>query len=175
VGTGERLVIASRVAMSIQWARGSEGDSIANDDTFFPILISTWFGSPTETLVRSYYRWLHEQLDRSKRERLPLIIVTDSGPAGVPSAEVRRLIADLTLEWDKAGATEARVGSYVVIENALMRGVITTLNWLHGNLQSENVATCERALTLALNDLSRRRVPAPTGLVPAKYRRPERR
>lgn len=161
--------------MSIQWGRGSEGDSIANDDTFFPILISTWFGSPTETLVRSYYRWLHEQLARSKRESLPLIIVTDSGPAGVPSAEVRRLIADLTIEWDKAGAKEVRAGSYVVIENALMRGVITTLNWLHGDLQNENVATCERALALALNNLSGRRVPAPPGLVPAKYRRPDRR
>lgn len=159
--------------MSIQWLRGSGGEAIANDDTSFPILISTWFGTPTEALVRDYYRWLHEQLARAKREQQPLVIVTDSGPAGVPSADVRRLIAELTQVWDKAGAKEVRVGSYVIIENALMRGVINTLNWLHGDLQNESVPTAERALTLALNDLSKHRgAHIPSSLVPSRYQRP---
>lgn len=159
--------------MAIQWSRGTTGDMIANEDGYFPILITTWFRAPTEPLVRGYYRWLHEQLDRAKREGMPLVLVTDSGPAGVPSADVRRLIVELTTAWEKAGATEIRIASYVVVESAVMRGVLSTLSWLHGDMSNENVATCEQALTRALEALARRRIPPPPGLVPSRYRRPE--
>jgi hypothetical protein len=150
---------------------GEADDVIVVDDTYFPIIVSTWFGAPTERAVRSYFAWLDEVLGRATRGKVPLVNVTDSGNAGVPTAAVRRLIADLTKQWEASGATAARVTSFVVVDNAIIRGVLRALAWLHGDLKSPQYATCAAALTAALEVLARAECKAPAGLVPSAWRR----
>lgn len=160
--------------MALRWADGNEGDMIAMDDTYFPVIVATWVGAPTERAVRVYFQWLHEMLARALREHTPLVNITDAGPAKTPSPDVRRLIADLTKSVEEAGGDKQTVTAYVVIENAVIRGVLIALGWLHGNMQVTHVASPTEALEAGLKDLARARKPAPQGLQPAKWRRPDR-
>lgn len=160
--------------MAIRWADGTDGDMIAMDDTYFPVIVATWVGAPTEKSVRVYFAWLHEQLTRALRERSPMVNITDAGPAKNPSPDVRRLIAELTKKLEDAGADKKAVTAYVVIENAVIRGVMTALGWLHGNMAAVHVASCTEALQLGIRDLSRARKAAPSGLDPTKWKRPDR-
>lgn len=125
--------------------RGSNGDAIVVDDGYFPVVVSTWFGKASESAARAYYAWLGDVLRRALRERQVLVNVVDAAKAEVPTADVRRLISDLTREWEKSGATPATVRALVVIESAPIRGVLNVLNWLHGDMHTENVASLDAA------------------------------
>jgi hypothetical protein len=153
---------------------GDKDDVVVADDTHFPVIVATWHGAPSERSVRAYFAWLGPQLLRSKREGCPLVNVSDSGKAGVPDADVRRLIADLTKQWEAAGADDRRVTSIVVVENAVLRGVVSAIAWLHGSLKTSQYATCEEALDAALAVLLRAGRPAPPRLSPSRWRRPGR-
>lgn len=160
--------------MTTRWIQGSSGDSIALDDAYFPIIVATWFGAATESAVRAYFSWLHEMLARAASEKVPLVNVTDAGPAANPSASVRRLVAELTLGWGKVNGSQYPITSYVIIENPLIRGALTAIGWMHGDMKSNNVATCAQALDLAIADLTRAGHRAPPGLDPRRWRRPVR-
>jgi hypothetical protein len=152
--------------------KGDADDVIVVDDTYFPILMATWFDSPSEAAVRGYFAWLDEMLERAKKTRVPLVNVTDSTLAGIPTATVRRVIAELTKAWQAAGADASRVTSFVVVDKAVIRGVLQVLAWLHGDLSSKQVATCEEALTGALDVLARAGCKTPQGLSPKAWQRP---
>lgn len=155
--------------------RGSDGDAIVVDDTYFPVFVSTWFGRASEPSVRAYYEHLGRAIERALAERTLLVNVVDSGPAEVPSADVRRLISELTSEWEKRGATPTNVRALVVIESAAIRGVLNVLGWLHpGGMRSENVASLAVATERALSALAAAGHPAPRGLGPSTLSRPAR-
>lgn len=157
--------------MTVRWITGPGIDALATEDMFFPVVVSTWFGPPTEPLVRGYFAWLAEQVERAQRSNLPLVNITDAGLARSPSAEVRRLIADETKRM-KGG--QRPVKDYVVIENAVMRGVLNAISWLHGDLRAVMVATTAQAIDAAIRDLAHAGCPAPSGLQPLRWRRPDR-
>jgi hypothetical protein len=158
--------------VTARWIKGDADDVIVVDDTYFPVLITTWFGAPSEGAVRDYFGWLHAMLGRALRDDSPLVNVTDSTAAGVPDATVRRVIAELTKKWESAGAGPPRVSSCVVVDSAVIRGVLQVLAWLHGDLQTSQVSTCEKALDEALDILRRAGRKPPLGLVPKAWRRP---
>jgi hypothetical protein len=160
--------------MTERWIDGDAGDVIVANDTYFPIIVATWFGSPSERAVRGYFAWLDEMLARALRERVPIVNVTDSGLADVPTADVRRLVAELAKQWERAGATKDRVTSCVVVDNALIRGVLRALSWLHGDMKSQQFATCEAALAAALDILARAAQKPSKRLVPSARKRPEK-
>jgi hypothetical protein len=158
-----------------QWIEGSAGDAIAADDTFFPIVVATFFGAVSEPAIERYFGWLHRMQQRAVSESVPLVNVTDAGPAGVPSARVRRLIAEQTLAWGAANdKANVLVTSWVVVDNAAIRSVLRVLEWLHGSLKNNYVRTGEIALAGAISDLEAAGMPAPEGLDPARWERPSR-
>ena len=154
--------------------RGSNGDSIVFDETWFPVVIATWYGKASEESVRAYYERLGAALARAQAEGLVLVNVVDSAKAEVPSAEIRRLITELTVVWEKQGADPTTVRAFVVIESAAIRGVIHVLNWLHGGMRSVNVASLEQAVAASIEALRAAGQPVPAGLAPAKVQRPAR-
>jgi hypothetical protein len=160
--------------VSTRWINGDSDDVIVVDDTYFPVLVATWFGAPSEGAVRVYFGWLEEMLEQALRDNVPLVNVTDSTAAGVPDARVRRVIAELTKTWEAAGAGPSRVTSCVVVDSAVIRGVLQVLAWLHGDLKTMQVSTCEKALTEAIEVLRRAGCTPPTGLVPKAWTRPPR-
>jgi hypothetical protein len=170
----DRSSRASLGAVGARWIEGEKDDVIVVDDSHFPVIVSTWIDAPTEQAVRGYFAWLDEMLARAVRDDTPIVNVSDAGQAELPTAEVRRLVADLTGEWERRGADSGRVTSLVVIESAVMRGVLNALAWMHGNFKTRQFSTCEEALAAALHVLERARCPAPPLLVPSQWRRPRR-
>jgi hypothetical protein len=156
-----------------RWIEGEADDTIVVDDTHFPVIIATWMGSPTPSAVRGYFAWLDDMLARAKRERTILVNVTDSTLAGMPSADVRRLVADLTKAWGRQGA-DGLVSAHVVVDNALIRGVLRALAWLHGDMRTIQHATCEQALEASIDTLRASGLVPPASLVPSAWRRPSR-
>lgn len=153
---------------------GSEGDAIVVDETYFPVVISTWYGAASPQAVRAYYEWLGRMLANAMASQRLLVNVVDSAHAGVPSAEVRRLISELTLEWEQRGADASTVRAFVVIESAAIRGVLNVLAWLHGGMKSVNVASLDAAVEGSLAALSAVGQPAPPGFVVGRVTRPAR-
>ena len=60
----------------------------------------------------------------------------------------------------------------VVLESALIRGVMSALAWLHGDMRTQQFGTCEDALDAALTVLTKAGWPTPPRLVPSRWRRP---
>lgn len=150
-----------------------DGDAIVFDDSCYPVVVSTWFGSASEKSVRAYYAELSRTLAATMREGRLLVNVVDSAHAKLPSSDVRRVITEMTVAWEEEGASRETVRAFVVVENAAIRGALQVLEWLHptGNMSSTNVASHAEAMKVAREALEARGQIAPPGL--AKLVRPD--
>ncbi len=155
---------------------GSSDDAIVLDTTHFPVVMSTWFGRASAETVRPFYAALGAALERARREGLVLINVVDSAHAEVPSADVRRLISELTETWEKDGAGPDTVRAFVVVENAAIRGVLQVLSWMHptGAMKSVNVASLDAAVKAAIEALRATGQETPSGFAVGRLTRPAR-
>lgn len=144
------------------------------DDRAWPVIFATWFGEPTEGLVDQYFACHSGILERARTKRARLVLVTDTFATERPSPTARKRITDLTAAQpaDVAGLT---LKSFVVIENALMRGVVIALAWIYPKMaESENVASMPLAIERSLATLDAAGIARPVGLTPSGYRRPAR-
>ena len=148
--------------------------SIAFDTRHLPIVIATWFGEPTEALVDGYFD-VHERMLRGLEAKgQHFILVTDSFATERPSAKVRRRIVDRMQRIERL-ATERTLQSYVIISNALIRGVMIALAWIDPKLQgSENVKTPAEAIERAFARLDAEGIRRPPDLSARSYQRPAR-
>lgn len=150
------------------------GASVVIDPRAWPIVIATWFGEPTEMLVDRYFAAHDGLLDRARRSRERIVLVTDAFATERPSAKARKRITDLTAAQPADVAT-ITVASYVVIENPMIRGVVTALSWVNPKMaESQNVATITIALDRALASLDAAGIPRPASFTSSGYRRPAR-
>jgi hypothetical protein len=148
--------------------------SVVIDPRGWPIVIATWFGEPTELLVDRYFAAHDVILDRARKARERIVLITDAFATERPSAKARKRITDLTAA-QPSDVMALTVASYVVIENPMIRGVVTALSWVNPKMaESQNVATITIALERALASLDQAGIPRPKGLTPAGYRRPSR-
>lgn len=155
---------------------GQSDDAIVLDTTHFPVVLSTWFGRASAESVRGFYAALEVALERAKREGKLLINVVDSAHAEVPTAEVRRLISELTEVWEKNGAGPDTVKAFVVVENAAIRGVLQVLSWMHptGGMKSTNVPSLDAAVRAACDAIRERGQEPPLAFAVGRITRPAR-
>lgn len=149
------------------------GGSIVLDDRYEPILIATWFGAPGAESIRRFFAWNDAVLARA-RLRGGYVLITDSNEAKRPAPLERRLISELTAAMPE-DATALNVGNYVVLNNPLIRGALTAMQWLSPSPWAiTTVASCAEAITRSLADLEQAKLSAPSGLVAADYKAPPR-
>ena len=142
------------------------------DTRYWPVVFATWVGEPTQPAVVRYFDASDDLFVRARKERTRFVLVTDAALAGRPSPKVRKLIADET-NAQPSDALELTLGSIIVVENALIRGVVTALTWILPRLRdSQTVGSIEHAIDVALRTLDDARIPHPPGLAAASYRRP---
>ena len=148
--------------------------AIVIDDRAPGVVIATWFGEPTLELVDRYFDWHAVFVDGVRKARGRFVLITDTFATARPSPSARKRIAERT-EALGPDLQELTIGSYLVVENALIRGVITALAWLHAPL-AETVPLGSPALAIgaALRDLDAAGIPRPANLSPATYKRPAR-
>jgi hypothetical protein len=148
--------------------------SIVIDARLWPIVIATWFGRPSETLVEQYFTAHDRYLQRARDERGKLVLITDTFATERPSPVARKRIVELT----KMQAPDTRsltLESYIVIENAVIRGVVTALAWVYPQMsESQNVASLGVALERARLSLMEAGLRPPVDLVASAYARPAR-
>lgn len=146
--------------------------AVVVDARSWPIVFTTWFDEPTERLVKSYFENHAKLLERARANREPFVLVTDTFATKQPSAKARKLIADLT-NAQPAYATTLIVGSVIVLESAILRGVVTALGWILPRMaDSESIATIGAAVDRALQLLDRNGIQRPAGLSAQTYKRP---
>src|SRR5690242_9647371 len=112
-----------------------EGASVVVDDSWPGIVFASWFGEASVTLVDHYYDCHESVLARARGARTKFVLVTDTFGAGRPSPAARKRIADRFAALGP-DAKDITVATYIIIENALLRGVVTALAWLDPRLES---------------------------------------
>jgi hypothetical protein len=108
--------------------RQSAAALVAVDDTHLPILISTFRGQlDLETVT-----WHDSETNRILRARIrqgrPVVYITDTRRMQVPSATLRQHWATQIKENDDV--MRACLGIFVVLDNPLMRGALTAVDWM---------------------------------------------
>lgn len=137
----------------------------------WPIIVGTWFGAATESLVVDYFARTDALLARAKQAGERVVMVTDTYATSPPSAKVRTRIAELSkAQTERYQATTA--ASVTILENALLRGVFTALSWLDPTIGSTtNVASFDLAMQASLASLRAAGIPPPKTM-PTRYRDP---
>jgi hypothetical protein len=108
--------------------RRIDGDSeFVIDTSHLPLLITTWFGSPTLGLIEVYSEWLARFVEKSRSSGSKFVILDDAIRAGRPAPPVRGLLAKVQCPIDVV------VDRVVVVDTAAIRGAITALSWITGN------------------------------------------
>lgn len=150
------------------------GSSVVLDARYWPVVFATWFDEPTEALVKRYFDAHAVLLERGRVNREPIVLVTDTFATKQPSAKARKLIADLT-NAQPAYAATITVGSIIVIESAILRGVVTALQWILPRMaESVNVGSVGAAIERAFAILDQNGIQRPGSLSTSTYRRPSR-
>jgi hypothetical protein len=148
--------------------------AIVVDDSAGGIVFATWFGEATISLVDQYYEWNEAVLERARRERTKFVLVTDTFGAARPSPAARKRIAERFARMPR-DVGEITIASYIIIENALLRGVVTALAWMDPRLEgSVTVASVPLAIEGAIKSLTAAGVTPPANLTPESYKRPPR-
>ena len=108
--------------------RHVDGDSEYVVDTgHLPLLITTWFGSPTLGLAERYRSWFADFVERSRATGGKFVILDDATRAGRPAPPVRGCLAKVECP------SEVVIDRVVVVGTAAIRGAITALSWSTGN------------------------------------------
>jgi hypothetical protein len=108
--------------------RRVDGESeLVIDSSHLPLLITTWFGSPTLGLVEAYTEWFVRFVERTRAAGQKVVILDDAIRGGRPAPPVRAVLAKIQCPSDVV------VDRIVVVDSAAIRGAITALSWSTGN------------------------------------------
>jgi hypothetical protein len=110
-------------------AKQGSGTSLAAlDDTHLPILITTFRGHVTLEMAQWHHGETSRVLRRRHELRQPTVYITDAHAMHVPSATVRKYWAEIMKENEVM--LNAMPGNFVVLDNAVMRGALTAIEWV---------------------------------------------
>lgn len=122
------------------------------DESRFPLVFVAFRGPIAIDALDGYFA----RIDRFCKERRRFALVVDTTRAAVPSAGVRKHVAD-AIAARKIAFGRHCVGVAIVITNALLRGATTAVLWIepfpHPHeivaTKGEGQATCERWLSVS--------------------------
>lgn len=147
--------------------------AVIGDIRHFPVMITTWFGEPTEDLVRHYFAWSDDVARQAIERGQRYVIISDNARARRPAPTVRRLVAKL-IDAGPAAATDCIVATFVVFESALVRGAVTAMQWLSAkDWNLTTAATVQQAVAAALKAVEQHGFPRPDRLSPTTYVAPD--
>ncbi len=149
------------------------GGTVIADARYAPLYIATWYDQPAEDVIRPFFAWNLRIVEQALRDG-GYVLITDSTRSERPAPVERRLIAELTEAMPPEG-TERCLGSYVVVDNPLIRGALTAMQWLGANPWNFiSVKTCAEAIRRGLENMAEAGMPLPSDLDPDRYEAPPR-
>jgi len=130
------------------------------DTTRYPLLIQRWTGAPTNENLDAYFVQADDIADYAiAHDSYHVVVVT--GSLNITASGRKYLGA--WIDTVPSARRERTIASYVVIDNAALRGMLTALGWLTRNLQDVHAVATEaegirRATEHLLNDVRTRRL-----------------
>jgi hypothetical protein len=147
-----------------------QGGSVLIDERFDPLIVASFYGVITPKLITEFSGWFRGYL-MALRPHTKFVMIND--PRGVPShSPVIRKIAVEEMKKLRAMIELHSLENIMIIDNTLLRGAITALNWLTGNRAHCVVKDMPEAITTAVQALIRAGFPVPDGLDPLRYEVP---
>jgi hypothetical protein len=99
---------------------------ITVDSRHLPLLITSWFGSPTVTLIERHAQWFEDFIETSRIAGGRFVILDDATRAERPSPSVRGRLSKLECPADVV------IDRVVVVAAPAIRGAVTALSWITG-------------------------------------------
>lgn len=145
------------------------------DARAFPVLVVTWFGSPSAEAVERYTAWLERMGARAEAEGTKLVIVGDTTRLDErPGPDVRTVMAAAIdrLQHRHPGTF---LGGSMIVAQPVMRAVLfMVLALTRRKLDMQPVKDLEHAFTRSFGLLEAAGIGRPAGLDPASFRSPAR-
>jgi hypothetical protein len=144
--------------------RHTDGDSeVVIDARHLPLVVTTWFGSPTLKLVECYDTWLRRFVEASSVSGRRVVLLDDATGAERPTPQVRGQLAKLDCP---AAVVVARV---IVARTPAIRGAVTALTWSTGK-SLQTVETIEAGVSASLRIFGEHQIVPPRKfeIVPAQ-------
>ena len=135
--------------------RHVDGDSeLVIDTSHLPLLITTWFSSPSLGLAEVYVDWFSNYVERSRAGGRRFVILDDASRAGRPIPQVRGLLSKIECP------PEVVLDRVIVVNTPAIRGAITALSWITGN-PIKTAPTIEEGVRECLAVLDQAKIPPP--------------
>jgi hypothetical protein len=132
------------MASSRSFVRHTDAEcEVVIDTRRLPLVVTTWFGSPTLGLVEAYDGWLRRFIEASSVSGRRVVLLDDGTRAERPTPQVRGRLAQLECP---STVVVARV---IVAASPAIRGAVTALTWSTGK-QLQTVETIEQGVNEAL-------------------------
>lgn len=131
------------------------------DDSAFPITYARFEGEATITGFDEYTAWLDAVTARAAARGQRFVTIIHAPGKVQIGADVRRHIGQWTSQQTP---TDTVVGSIVVFDSAVLRGVLTAVSWVSPKQMQrvDSVATVAEAWQLATTMLQRAGIQPPT-------------
>jgi hypothetical protein len=150
-----------------EWFTTSEGQ-LCLDARAFPVLFSTWRGDAEIAHADAYYDWTAACATVAKAEGTQLVSILDLRDARPPDAPVRKHMA---AKASNDPAADVLLNNYMIITSRAIRGVVTAVMWISGDLKVVFKGSLEDAIAGALADYKKAGLPVPR-LASAGYEPP---
>jgi hypothetical protein len=145
---------------------------VALDSRPHPVMIASWHGAASVELVDQFYRWTDTCAAAAMAAEQQLIRIADLTRARPPAAHVTKR----ALEHARNDlAAEVTLALYVVVDDPILRRIITAMRWSSGGRRDPDIAvvpSMTAAIELTLERLRAERIPLPAGLDPVGYQPP---
>ena len=110
------------------------------DDQAWPIVYARFEGPSTVEGFAEYAAWLETLVARARAERTRFITISDTRGGLQVTPDVRRYIGQWVAGLAESGFTASTVGTIVVLDSAIVRGVMTAISWV-SRAQMADVST----------------------------------
>jgi len=136
--------------------------SLAFDHRYWPVVVATWVGSPTLTMVEHVQAWLDESYARARTiGTAGLVVISDATSLQeLPDLDVRRRILELRHD----PALMVKVIAVVPARNMMARGVVNALAWVLGDSRYTIAVSLEHAAELSERAFEQRGLAVPDSL-----------
>ncbi|PRQ09040.1 hypothetical protein ENSA7_10300 [Enhygromyxa salina] len=116
-----------------------------------PLYLSCWRGQLSVDVVTQLFEFSHEVAQAALDSMTRVAYVNHVDDVQRPSSDVRRTVTELSLELARSGRREPTVGSWQIICNPLIRGVLTALTWVSSKMvDGRIVSSWEHGITEAV-------------------------
>ena len=148
------MAMAATSPVLLQFGRPCSEVELELIEDHFPLLLVRWSGQLAPQHVLRMIRFFDAAALRARDEQRRVVLICDARDAGIPNALVRDMLADWLIDRP-ASSDDAGLIGFVIANDPLIRGVVSSLKWATGRGDGLRVvSTLDEAIAGARDELS---------------------